>query len=225
MITAVADSCSVRLDVVNRKVYKFRALVFRQDSKGNNKEAYLNRETSSKTEVTQAPVTRGILSQQPKTEWKSVHGELPNKAKGPGKNEELPSGPTRKRSKTSQDISDDCETLKKERQKVRFKETEKTLNQLETPACPKCLQVIAQETKDYDCLMEKSKEELVAMLINLKTQFNTKTRKNGYSPTDSDVDQLMQLDISNEVHSPPKLTKSQSTPRRRPSRTNRLTSI
>lgn len=30
MIPAVADSCSVRLDKVNRKVYKFRALVFRQ---------------------------------------------------------------------------------------------------------------------------------------------------------------------------------------------------
>lgn len=28
MISAVADSCSVRLDKVNRKVYKFRALVF-----------------------------------------------------------------------------------------------------------------------------------------------------------------------------------------------------
>lgn len=28
MISAVADSCSVRLDKVNRKVYKFHALVF-----------------------------------------------------------------------------------------------------------------------------------------------------------------------------------------------------
>ena len=28
MISAVADSCSVRLDKINRKVYKFHALVF-----------------------------------------------------------------------------------------------------------------------------------------------------------------------------------------------------
>lgn len=58
MISAVADSCSVRLDKVNGKVYKFHALVFNPDCQRNNKEAYLSREKSSKTEATQVPVTR-----------------------------------------------------------------------------------------------------------------------------------------------------------------------
>lgn len=30
MISAIADTCSVRLDKTNKKVYRFRALVFHQ---------------------------------------------------------------------------------------------------------------------------------------------------------------------------------------------------
>lgn len=195
MIPAVADSCSVRLDKVNRKVYKFRALVFRQDAKGNNKEAYINSEKSCKIEVLQAPLTRGILSQERKTEWKCTYGELLSKTKCLQQNEQKLSGLTQKGSNTSQDISNDCETLRKERQRVRFKESQGR-DKAESPTCPTCLQIIANEAKDYSCFMEKSKEELVAMLINLKTQCDTSRRKNGYNPTETDFTQTMQAEIS-----------------------------
>lgn len=227
MISAVADSCSVRLDKVNRKVYKFRALVFSPDSQGNNKEAYLSREKGSKTEGIQAPVTRGILSQQPKTEWKCAYSELLNSTKGPQKDDVSLSGPVRKRSKTAQDISSDSELLRKDgTQRVRFQETETTGIEAETgSSCPTCFQVIAKDSKNYDRLMEKSKEELVTMVINLNAslQNRNRRRKNGYSPTDKDIAQLMQLDISSSEQSTPKTRPSRT--RRKPGRTNRLTSI
>lgn len=186
MISAVADSCSVRLDKVNGKVYKFHALVFNPDSQGNNKEAYLSREKSCKTEpISQEPVTRGILSQQPKTEWKCAYNELLSSSKGLQQKDDLLSGPTRKRSKTSQDLSNG------ERQRVRFK-AETADSGAETSTCPTCLQVIAKESNDFDCLMEKTKEELVSMIINLNTslQNGNRRRKNGYSPTDNDIARL-----------------------------------
>lgn len=98
------------------------------------------------------------MSQQPKTEWKCAYNELlcSHSTKGLPQKDDLLSGPIRKRSKTSQDISNDCEMLRKERQKVRFKEAETTEDETETPRCPTCLQVVAKDTKDYDCLMEKS---------------------------------------------------------------------
>ena len=93
---------------------------------------------------------RGILSRQPKTEWKCAYNELLNERK----KEDILASPLRKRSKTSMDVSSDCDTLKKERQKVRFKESETLDPEAET--CPTCLQIIAKDTKDYDSLMDKS---------------------------------------------------------------------
>lgn len=92
---------------------------------------------------------RGILSQQPKTEWKCAYNELLSSSKGLQQKDDLLSGPTRKRSKTSQDLSNG------ERQRVRFK-AETTDSGAETSTCPTCLQVIAKESNDFDCLMEKT---------------------------------------------------------------------
>lgn len=97
---------------------------------------------------------RGILSQQPKTEWKCAYNELLSGKKDLPKQKDDPSyGPIRKRSKTvSQDSSsNESETSKS----VRFKGVEET-SDMETPTCPTCHQVIARDTKDYDSLMEKS---------------------------------------------------------------------
>ena len=99
---------------------------------------------------------RGILSQQPKTEWKCAYNELLFGAKGLQHKDDQLSGPTRKRSKTSTDVSNDFEAMRKERQRVRFKETKTTDSEAETSTCPTCLQVIAKDSNDYDCLMEKS---------------------------------------------------------------------
>lgn len=221
MISAIADTCSVRLDKTNKKVYRFRALVFHQDAEGNNKEAYLKRENSIKADAPQARVKRGILSRQPKTEWKCAYNELLNERK----KEDILASPLRKRSKTSMDVSSDCDTLKKERQKVRFKESETLDPEAET--CPTCLQIIAKDTKDYDSLMDKSKEELVTMIVNHNISLqnrNIRRRKNGYSPTDNDIAQLKQLDISNTEQSPSTKTKP-TRARRKLGRSCRLTSI
>ena len=96
------------------------------------------------------------MSQQPKTEWKCAYNELLNSTKGLQQKDDLLCGPTRKRSKTTQEISNDCETARKERQRVRFQETETADNETETSTCPTCLQVVAKDAKDYDGLMEKS---------------------------------------------------------------------
>lgn len=108
---------------------------------------------------------RGILSQERKTEWKCTYGELLSKTKCLQENEQKLSGLTQKRSNTSQDISNDCETLRKERQRVRFKESQ-SRDKAETPTCPTCHQIIANEAKDYSCFMEKSVgSELITMVV------------------------------------------------------------
>ena len=108
---------------------------------------------------------RGILSQERKTEWKCTYGELVSKTKCLQQNEQKLSGLTQKRSNTSQDISNDCETLRKERQRVRFKESQ-SRDKAETPTCPTCRQIIANEAKDYSCFMEKSVGlELITVVV------------------------------------------------------------
>ena len=97
---------------------------------------------------------RGILSQQPKTEWKCAYNELlSGKKELPKQKDDQSFGPMRKKSKTmSQDsISNESDTSKS----VRFKGVEET-SDMETPTCPTCQQVIARDAKDYDTLMEKS---------------------------------------------------------------------
>lgn len=221
MISAVADSCSVRLDKVNGKVYKFHALVFNPDSKGNNKEAYLHRK-----KITSAPVTRaGILSQQPKTEWKCAYNELLSGIKDLPKQKDDPSsGPIRKRSKTvSQDsFPNESEVSKTDKQKVRFTGVEES-SVVEIPKCPTCLQVIAKDTNDFDSLMEKSKEELVSIIMNLNMNLQNRRRKQGYCPSEKDIAQLMQLNISKPDQTAPKTRPART--RRRLNRSKRLTSI
>ncbi|XP_020617287.1 uncharacterized protein LOC110055247 [Orbicella faveolata] len=220
MISAVADSCSVRLDKVNGKVYKFHALVFNPDSQGNNKEAYLRRKN-----LTSASVTRGILSQQPKTEWKCAYNELLSGIKDlPKQKEDSSPGPIRKRSKTvSQDsFSNESEVSKIDKQRVRFTGVEEG-SVVETPKCPTCLQVIPKDTKDFDSLMEKSKEELVTIIMNLNMNLQNRRRKQGYCPSEKDIAQLMQLNINKPDQTAPK-TKPTRT-RRRLNRSKRLTSI
>lgn len=108
---------------------------------------------------------RGILSQERKTEWKCTYDELVSKTKCLQQNEQKLSGLTQKRSNTSQDISNDCETLRKEGQRVRFKESQ-SRDKAETPTCPTCRQIIANEAKDYSCFMEKSVgSELITMVV------------------------------------------------------------
>ncbi|KAL9955558.1 hypothetical protein ACROYT_G036896 [Oculina patagonica] len=221
MISAVADSCSVRLDKVNGKVYKFHALVFNPDSQGNNKEAYLHREVSSKPKAPSETVTRGILSQQPKTEWKCAYNELLSGIKDHPKQKDDPSyGPIRKRSKTmSQDSSSNESDTSKS---VRFIGVEET-SEVETPTCPTCHQVIARDTKDYDSLMEKSKEELVTMVMNLNLNLQNRRRKQGYCPTEKDIAQLTQLNLNKQDQTTPKTRPART--RRRLNRSKRLTSI
>ena len=101
---------------------------------------------------------RGILSSQPKTEWKCAYNELLSGIKDlPKQTEDSFSGPIRKRSKTiSQDTpSNDSEVFKTDRQRVRFTGVEEG-SVVEIPKCPTCLQVIAKDTKDFDSLLEKS---------------------------------------------------------------------
>jgi len=101
---------------------------------------------------------RGILSQQPKTEWKCAYNELLSGIKDLPKQKEDPlSEPIRKRSKTaSQDsFSNESEVFKIDKQRVRFTRVEEG-PVVEVPKCPTCLQVIAKDTKDFDSLMEKS---------------------------------------------------------------------
>ena len=101
---------------------------------------------------------RGILSQQPKTEWKCAYNELLSGIKDLPKQTEDPlSGPIRKRSKTvSQDsFSNESEVSKTDKQRVRFTGVDES-SMVEIPKCPTCLQVIAKDTKDFDSLMEKS---------------------------------------------------------------------
>ena len=101
---------------------------------------------------------RGILSQQPKTEWKCAYNELLSGIKDLPKQKEDPmSEPIRKRSKTaSQDsFSNESEVSKIDKQRVRFTGVEEG-SVAEVPKCPTCLQVIAKDTKDFDSLMEKS---------------------------------------------------------------------
>lgn len=101
---------------------------------------------------------RGILSQQPKTEWKCAYNELLSGTKDLPKQKEADplSGPIRKKSKTvSQDsLSTESEASKTDKQRVRFTDVEETYV-VEIPTCPTCLQVIAKDTKDFDSLMEK----------------------------------------------------------------------
>ena len=101
---------------------------------------------------------RGILAQQPKTEWKCAYNELLSGIKDLPKQKEADplSGPIRKRSKTvSQDsLSNESEASKIDKQRVRFAGVEET-SVVEIPTCPTCLQVIAKDTKDFDTLMEK----------------------------------------------------------------------
>lgn len=105
---------------------------------------------------------RGILSQQPKTEWKCAYNELLSGIKDlPNQKEADPlSGPIRKKSKTVSQDSDYCslstesEASKTDKQRVRFTGVEET-SVVEIPTCPTCLQVIAKDTKDFDSLMEK----------------------------------------------------------------------
>lgn len=222
MISAVSDSCSVRLDKVNGKVYKFHALVFSQDAQGNNKEAYLDREIHRKNKAPPEPTTRSILSQQPKTEWKCAYNELLSGIKDiPRQKDDLTSGPIRKKSKTSQDTTNDSEA-KIDRQRVRFKGVEES-SEMETPTCPTCRQVIAKDTKDYDSLMEKSKEELVTMVMNLSLNLQNRRRKHGYCPSEKDIAQLMQLNINKPEQTPSKTRPTRT--RRRLSTRKRLTSI
>jgi len=101
---------------------------------------------------------RGILSQQPKTEWKCAYNELLSGIKDlPKQKEDSSPGPIRKRSKTvSQDsFSNESEVSKIDKQRVRFTGVEEG-SVVETPKCPTCLQVIPKDTKDFDSLMEKS---------------------------------------------------------------------
>lgn len=219
MISAVADSCSVRLDKVNGKVYKFHALVFNPDSQGNNKEAYLLRKN-----ITSAPVARGILSQQPKTEWKCAYNELLSGKKDlPKQKEDSLSGPIRKRSKTmTQDSSsNECEVLTTDKQRVRFTGVEEG-SVAEIPKCPTCHQVIAKDTKDFDSLMEKPKEELVTMIMNLNMNLQNRRRKQGYCPSEKDIAQLMQLNINKPDQASSKTRPART---RRRLRSKRLTSI
>lgn len=219
MISAVADSCSVRLDKVNGKVYKFHALVFNPDSQGNNKEAYLLRKN-----ITSAPVARGILSQQPKTEWKCAYNELLSGIKDlPKQKEDSLSGPIRKRSKTmTQDSSsNESEVFTTDKQRVRFTGVEEG-SVVEIPKCPTCLQVIAKDTKDFDSLMEKSKEELVTMIMNLNMNLQNRRRKQGYCPSEKDIAQLMQLNINKTDQASPKTRPART---RRRLRSKRLTSV
>ena len=70
-------------------------------------------------------------------------------------NDDPLSGPIRKKSKPSEDSTDepDHET-KTERQRVRFKGVDDS--ETETSTCPACKQIIVKETEEYDSLMEKS---------------------------------------------------------------------
>ena len=110
--------------------------------------------------------SRGILSQQPKTEWKCAYNELLSGIKDLPKQKEDPlSGPIRKRSKTvSQDsFSSETEVSSTDKQRVRFTCVEET-SMVEIPKCPTCLQVIAKDSRDFDSLMEKS--------VNMETMLN-----------------------------------------------------
>ncbi|XP_058948828.1 uncharacterized protein [Pocillopora verrucosa] len=219
MISAVADSCSVRLDKANGKVYKFHALVFNQDAQGNNKGAYLDR----KKENPSGPATRSILSQQPKTEWKCAYNELLSGRKDMQRQNDDPlSGPIRKKSKPSEDSTDepDHET-KTERQRVRFKGVDDS--ETETSTCPACKQIIVKETEEYDSLMEKSKEDLVAMVMNLSLNLQNRRRKLGYCPSEKDIAELKQLNISKTEQTAPKTRPTRT--RRRSSSRKRLTSV
>ena len=101
-------------------------------------------------------IWRSILSQQPKTEWKCAYNELLSGRKDMQRQNDDPlSGPIRKKSKPSEDSTDepDHET-KTERQRVRFKGVDDS--ETETSTCPACKQIIVKETEEYDSLMEKS---------------------------------------------------------------------
>lgn len=218
MISAVADSCTVRLDKVNGKVYKFHALVFSQDAQGNNKAAYLDQ----KKETPTGPVTRSILSQQPKTEWKCAYNELLSGRKDVQRQSDDPlSGPIRKKSKPSEDSTDEPEA-KTERQKVRFKGVSDD-SKIATSTCSTCKQIIVKQTEEYDALMEKSKEELVAMVMNLSLNLQNRRRKLGYCPSDKDIAKLKQLNINKTEQIASKTRPTRT--RRRLSSRKRLTSV
>lgn len=218
MISAVADSCSVRLDKVNGKVYKFHALVFSQDAQGNNKEAYLDKKKETPTGL----VTGSILSQQPKTEWKCAYSDLLSGRKDVQRQNDDPlSGPIRKKSKPSEDSTDEPEA-KTERQRVRFKGVDDS--EMATPTCPTCKQIIVKQTEEYDALMEKSKEELVTMVMNLSLNLQNRRRKLGYCPSDKDIAQLRkQLNINKSEQTASKTRPTRT--RRRLSSRKRLTSV
>lgn len=81
-------------------------------------------------------------------------------------NDDPLSGPIRKKSKPSEDSTDepDHET-KTERQRVRFKGVDDS--ETETSTCPACKQIIVKETEEYDSLMEKSVTMVTFFMIRV----------------------------------------------------------
>lgn len=81
-------------------------------------------------------------------------------------NDDPLSGPIRKKSKPSEDSTDepDHET-KTERQRVRFKGVDDS--ETETSTCPACKQIIVKETEEYDSLMEKSVTMVTFFIIRV----------------------------------------------------------
>ncbi|XP_032236710.2 uncharacterized protein LOC116617813 [Nematostella vectensis] len=246
MIQAVSDSCSVRWAKVNRKVYKFQSLVFKQgddseaqsaigeqqavqtDDKntvctgkhqtGNEVLAFAQPDrveiqlsagageqtddqqqesqcipeesrgvNSGETLKSDSELPKSILSKTSdsadQTKWKTVYGEY----LGPSHvttNHNRPPSQEEETNFTSEESS----SARRAQRRVRFQEADggdgrelgpngDEHEAVSASTCPTCRQHIATGPLVYTDLMEKTKEELVNMVVNLHVNLDQERRK------------------------------------------------